>query len=61
MDRTTPPQTSVEDLLEAALKERRDLREGGCYDSDDFCDGYERGLEKALRIVRGTSVRPADA
>lgn len=42
----------VADLLDVALKERRELREGGCYDSDDFCDGYERGLEKALKIVR---------
>lgn len=37
--------------VEAALRERRELREGGCYDSDDFCDGYERGLERAIRII----------
>lgn len=53
MEPTTPPKSSIEALLEAALKERRALSEGGCYDSEDFCDGFERGLEKALRIVRG--------
>lgn len=44
---------AIRAAVEAALRERRELREGGCYDSDDFC-----GMASSGRLNPGRKIDP---